>query len=145
MKISRSALVPYRAEQLYDLINDIESYPRFLDGCTGAEILQSDDHKMVARLDISKGGARQSFTTCNRLNPVDRVIMELVDGPFESFAGVWKIKPLGDVGCRLSLDLEFELNSGFLAKILGKFYAEMGNRLVDAICREAGLRYSGDK
>ena len=37
-QISRTALVPYSAEQMYQLVNDVQSYPQFLPGCTGSRI-----------------------------------------------------------------------------------------------------------
>ena len=65
--INRSALLPYRAEQIYDLVNDIEAYPAFMDGCVGAEILRCEVNLVEARLDLSKGGISHSFITRNFL------------------------------------------------------------------------------
>ena len=41
--INQSALLPYSASQLFDLVNDIESYPEFMDGCLEAEILSKKE------------------------------------------------------------------------------------------------------
>ena len=40
--IERSALLPYAAEQVFDLVADIERYPEFLEGGVGAEIHERD-------------------------------------------------------------------------------------------------------
>ena len=64
-QINRSALLAYPVEQIYDLVNDIAMYPQYLDGCVGARIISQDESTMVARLDLSKKGIRQSFTTRN--------------------------------------------------------------------------------
>ena len=43
-KIDRSALLMYPAQSIFALVNDIESYPHFMDGCVGAEVLaRSED------------------------------------------------------------------------------------------------------
>ncbi|MCO1589741.1 type II toxin-antitoxin system toxin RatA, partial [Escherichia coli] len=47
-QISRTALVPYSAEQMYQLVNDVQSYPQFLPGCTGSRILESTPGQMTA-------------------------------------------------------------------------------------------------
>ena len=51
--INRSALLPYRAQQLFDLVNDIEAYPRYMDGCVGAQVLSREEGLVEARLDLS--------------------------------------------------------------------------------------------
>ena len=81
--IQRSALVPYAADAMYQLVNAIEAYPQFMDGCVGAEILSQDDTQMEARLDLAKAGMRYSFVTRNQLYPPHRIQLTLVEGPFD--------------------------------------------------------------
>lgn len=63
--IKRSALVMYSAQQMFDLVNDVASYPQYMANCVGAEVLEQSDDAMIARLDLKKGGIRYSFTTRN--------------------------------------------------------------------------------
>lgn len=141
-QVSKSALLPYAAEDLFSLVNDIESYPTFLDGCNHAEILNAEGDTLEARLHLNKKGIQQSFTTKNQLFPNERISMELVEGPFETLSGEWKIQELGGEGCKLSLDLEFTPGKSLVMKLAAPFFAEMGNRLVDAVVEEAGRRFS---
>lgn len=141
MHVSKSALLPYSAQQLFDLINDIESYPSFLDGCVAAEILRSEESFMEARLSLSKKGVNQEFVTRNRLIEPHSISMELLDGPLESLNGEWSIKPLADEGCKLSLELDFEMKKGLIMQMIAKFFGEISNRLVDAVSEEAVRRY----
>jgi len=141
MHVSRSALLPYQAQQLFDLINDIESYPQFLDGCVGALILNQTENTMEASLELSKKGVQQRFTTRNTLDAPHSIQMELLEGPFQYLNGGWTITPLGDEGCKLSLELEFESKRGFVMQMIGKFFGEISNRLVDSIIDEAAKRY----
>jgi len=141
MHVSKSALLPYSAQQLFDLINDINSYPSFLDGCVAAEILHLDENVMEARLSLSKKGINQEFVTRNRLVPYTSISMELVEGPLESLNGQWTIKPLSDEGCKLSLELDFEVKKGLIMQMIARFFGEISNRLVDAISQEAEHRY----
>jgi len=140
-QISKSALLPYRAEQLFSLINDIESYPTFLDGCYQAEINSKTECVLEAKLYLRKHGVEQSFTTRNHLYPNEKITMELVEGPFESLEGVWNIVELADQGCKLSLDLAFSLGRSPLMQLAAPFFTSMGNRLVDAVVEEAGRRF----
>lgn len=140
--ISRSALVRHSADAMYALVNDIEAYPQYLNGCVGAEVLKREEGTMVARLDLAKAGMRYSFTTCNRLLPPGRVELSLVEGPFERFDGVWQFQPLGERASKVTLNLEFEMSSrvaGFAAKAI---FNGVANELVDALVRRADKVYA---
>ena len=141
MHVSKSALLPYSAQQLFDLINDIESYPSFLDGCVAAEILHSEDNLVEARLSLSKKGVNQEFVTRNRLVAPESISMELIEGPLESLNGEWTITPLAEQGCKLNLELDFEMKKGFIMQMIARFFGEISNRLVDAVSEEAARRY----
>lgn len=141
MHVSRSALLPYSAQQMFDLVNDVESYPQFLDGCVGSSVLNQTEHSMDATLELSKKGVQQTFSTRNTLKSPESIKMELLEGPFQSLNGGWTITELGDDGCKLSLELDFESKRGFIMQMIGKFFGEISNRLVDAIIEEAGRRY----
>jgi ribosome-associated toxin RatA of RatAB toxin-antitoxin module len=80
--IQQNALLPYSAQAMFELVNDIASYPEFMDGCLGAEVLSQSETEVLARLDLGKAGLKYSFTTKNLLTPPDTMLMELVDGPF---------------------------------------------------------------
>jgi len=139
--VARSAIVAYSSQQMFDLINDIDSYPLFLAGCIESEILSRDDQFVEARLTLGKRGIRQSFVTRNELLPPERMIMRLRDGPFKSFEGVWQFQALDNNACKVSLDLEFSFKSRMLAVTAGKFLEEIANRQVDSLCRRADEIY----
>ncbi len=139
--IQRSALLPYPAEQLFDLVNDIEAYPSFMDGCVGAQILRREEHVVEARLDLSRGGIAQSFATRNRASEYHTIELELLDGPFETFTGRWQFQQLGDMACKVSLDLEFRFNNSLLGAAAGKLFDSVTSNLVDAVSRRAKAIY----
>lgn len=139
--IQRSALLPYTAEALFELVNDIEAYPSFMDGCVGAQILHREDNLMEARLDLSRAGVSQSFSTRNRMQAFDRIELELLDGPFDVFKGHWHFKSLGDLACKVSLDLEFKMNNNLLGAAAGRLFDSVTANLVDAVSRRAKQLY----
>lgn len=133
----RSAIVPYSAAKMYDLVNDVESYPKFLPWCASVRLLSRDTSQVKATISLAKAGIKQSFTTLNRLAPPHRIDMDLVEGPFARLSGAWQFEPLGESGCRVSLDMEFEYKSGLLGIAFGRVFAEVADSLVDAFCRRA--------
>lgn len=140
-RVERSALVNYSAAQMFDLINDIEAYPQFMDGCVGAKILARGDDWLEARLELSKAGVSQSFVTRNQLQPPHSMSMNLVDGPFKYLRGVWRFTPLGEQACKVTFELEFELQNRLLGMAVGKLFEVVSNKQVDALCARAKQVY----
>ncbi|WP_426781243.1 type II toxin-antitoxin system RatA family toxin [Pseudomonas syringae] len=135
--IQRSALLPYPARFLYELVNDVARYPEFLPWCSSATVLESSDEQMRASLEIAKGGLSQQFVTRNTLIPGESIVMDLVEGPFEQLHGVWMFKQLGEKACKISLDLSFDYAGPIVRATLGPLFNQAANTLVDAFCQRA--------
>ena len=139
--IQRSALLPYPAQALYDLVNDVAKYPEFLPWCSSAEILESTEVLMRARLGVAKGGLSQHFVTRNTLVPGQSIEMNLEEGPFTKLHGVWVFKPLGEKACKISLDMTFDYAGAIVKATLGPLFNQAANTLVDAFCQRAKQLY----
>lgn len=141
IEIRRSALVKYSPVQMFDLVNEVEAYPKRFPWCVGAEILERQDDALVARLDLKFAGFRQSFTTRNTIDPPHRLQLSLVDGPFRSLEGVWNFLALGDSGCKVTLALDFDYASRLGGAALKLGFQGLAGRMVDDFCREAERVY----
>ena len=137
--VRRSALLPYPAPALFDIVNDVARYPEFLPWCNGAEVVALDDAELTATLSVRGSGLEESFTTRNRLVPHERIDLELVDGPFEIFAGSWGFKSLGDTGCRVELELKFQFGGArrVFSAAFARVFTKAADQLVDAFCSRA--------
>ena len=96
IEIRRSALVKYSPAQMFELVNDVEAYPKRFAWCAGAEVLERGDDVVVARLDLKFAGFRQSFTTRNVLTRPKEISLALVNGPFRTLEGRWSFEPIGE-------------------------------------------------
>ncbi|MDA9909145.1 type II toxin-antitoxin system RatA family toxin [Gammaproteobacteria bacterium] len=135
--IDQSALLSYSAGQLFDLVNDIEAYPDFMDGCIDAEIISKSAQEVTARLVLGKAGLRYTFTTCNTLSAPERMTMALVEGPFKKFSATWGFKELNHAACKISLKMEFEFSSGLVNAAMKSLFDNTSRNLVNAICQRA--------
>ena len=141
-RIERSAIVPHDAQQVYALVADIESYPRFLPWCAGARV-QDGLRGVTATLEIGVKGLRQSFTTRNENKPGESIDMHLVDGPFRRFEAAWRFRPLAPRACGISFSLEYEFSSRAAGRLLEPLFAKMADNMVDAFSRRADEIYKG--
>lgn len=141
-QISRSALVPYSARQMYQLVNDVAAYPNFLPGCTGSRVLASGPDSMTAAVDVSKAGISKTFTTRNTLSESSSIHMQLVDGPFRKLMGGWKFTPLSEDACKVELHLDFEFTNKLVELAFGKVFKELAGSMVQAFTHRAREVYS---
>ncbi|HBV1401575.1 TPA: type II toxin-antitoxin system RatA family toxin [Klebsiella pneumoniae] len=141
-QISRTALVPFSAEQMYQLVNDVKSYPDFLPGCTGSRVLELGPTQMTAAVDVSKAGISKTFTTRNTLTSNQSILMSLVDGPFKKLIGGWKFIPLSPEACKIEFHLDFEFTNKLIEMAFGRVFKELAANMVQAFTSRAKDVYS---
>lgn len=139
--ISRSALVMHSVDQMYQLVNDIPQYPKFLPDCSNSKIISQDGQTVTAALLVSKGGLNKWFTTRNTLVSNEKIHLSLVDGPFKKLEGYWQFTPLSEDSCKVSLQLEYEFSSKIIAFAFGKVFSHFSQTLVQAFTQRAKQVY----
>ncbi|NLS14102.1 ubiquinone-binding protein [Vibrio sp. SM6] len=141
-QVSRTALVSFSADQMFDLVNDVAKYPEFLPGCSGARVMDSSETGMVASVDVAKAGISKTFTTNNELIPGQAIIMNLVDGPFKTLRGGWFFTALDERACKVELKLEFEFSSKMIEFAFGQIFNELTSNMVNAFTLRAKEVYA---
>tara|TARA_R110001606_G_C15288443_1_gene641306 strand:- start:140 stop:568 length:429 start_codon:yes stop_codon:yes gene_type:complete len=135
--VTRSALVAFSAESMFDLINDVQRYPEFLPGCAQTKVLDETPQSMDASLLISKAGIKQWFTTRNELARGQYIKMHLVDGPFSELRGGWTFKPLTESACKIELNLDFSFSSRLVEMAFGRVFNSIASNMVVAFTKRA--------
>lgn len=122
---------------MYVLVEDVESYPEFLPWCGGAVLHWREGDVLEGSVEMHLAGLRRSFRTRNRMREFEAIDMELVEGPFSHLSGGWHFKSLDHLGCKVSLEVEFEVRSRTTDRLLGRYFEDICNSLVDAFVRRA--------
>ena len=135
--IRRRAHVPYTAQQMFDLVNDIEAYPTFLHWCAGARVESADARYVEAAIDIGIVGFRQTFRTRNTLERPKRITMALVSGPFRRLDGAWEFIDSVGGGTDVELSLDYEISHSPLEFVLAKAFDEIAGSQMTAFARRA--------
>ena len=136
-RVNKSALVPYSAATMFNLVNDVAAYPEFLPGCVGTQVHSVDETHMNASMHIAKAGIKHTFTTHNTLETNHKITMHLADGPFKALSGGWTFTELDEHACKVELDLEFEFKSRLIAMAFGKIFTQLANAMVSAFIARA--------
>jgi ribosome-associated toxin RatA of RatAB toxin-antitoxin module len=142
--IHKSVLIWYNAQQMFDLVSDVASYPQFLPWCDRASVVQRHPDGQTAEIGLSFKGLRQSFTTRNTFTQTSSGVMEdrlqLVSGPFSRLDGLWRFSPVGgaDLGsCKIELHLTYDFASAAMAALVGPVFDKIAASLVDAFVKRA--------
>ncbi|MEE2944887.1 MAG: type II toxin-antitoxin system RatA family toxin [Pseudomonadota bacterium] len=133
---SETRTLPYTAQQMYDLVADVASYPKFLPWCAAARIRsrspEGDAELMLADLVISFKVFRERFGSKVLLHPNEKSIdTEYLDGPFKFLKSTWDFKDT-EGGCDVSFFVDFEFKNAILQGIIGVVFNEAMHRIVRA-------------
>ena len=140
--VTKSVLVPFSAQRMYDLVVNCEDYPAFLPWCAGGRILEQKGDELSAELTINFKGIQQSFSTRNRNVPGRSIEMALLSGPFKSLRGHWRFTPLAEDACRVEFELEYHFASSLLDKMIGPVFSHITATFVDAFVKRAESQYA---
>ncbi|WP_455206075.1 type II toxin-antitoxin system RatA family toxin [Kaarinaea lacus] len=139
--VSKNALVEYSAQEMFEIVDDVDKYVEFLPWCGASGVLSRNDDEVKATVEIAHSGIHKAFTTLNRVQKGKMIEVQLIDGPFKHLHGYWKFEPLGDQGCKVSLDLEYEFSSKLLGLAIGPVFNQIANTFVDSFCKRAEVLY----
>lgn len=139
-KYSERKLVPYRPDQMFDLVADVAKYPQFLPWCIGARIRSHQGNDLVADLTIGFGPFRESFTSRVTLDGPERIHVHYENGPFKYLRNEWRFIPAPS-GTTIDFFVDFEFRSFILQKAIGAVFAEAVRRMVAAFLTRARTIY----
>lgn len=138
--------MPYSAQQMYDLVADVASYPEFLPWTAAARIRSrtdfGDHELMEADLVISFKVFRERFGSRVTLWPsLHRIDTEYLDGPFKYLKSYWHFEDLGGGRCEVDFFVDFEFKNRVLQGVIGAVFNEAMQRIVRAFESRAEALY----
>ena len=135
--VEKSVLIERSAQQMFDLVDDVEDYPGFLPWCSRSRVDFRDEQRTVATLHVHYRSVKTHFTTENEKEIPLRMRIKLVDGPFRRLDGLWRFKPLAEHACKIEFQLSYEFSSKMFEKVIGPVFSQIANTVVDAFVRRA--------
>ncbi|HLO94544.1 MAG TPA: type II toxin-antitoxin system RatA family toxin [Burkholderiaceae bacterium] len=145
--VKKSVLLWYTPREMHDLVTAIPRYPEFLPWCDRAEVLETHEDGVTARVGLSIAGVRQSFSTRNTHEGHERVAMRLVDGPFSVLEGDWTFLPLAagpgqaPQACKVEFELHYAFSSAALEAVVSPVFDRIAATFVDSFVKRAEVVY----
>ncbi|MEL5849335.1 MAG: type II toxin-antitoxin system RatA family toxin [Candidatus Igneacidithiobacillus chanchocoensis] len=138
--IRKTAVIPFSAEEIFALVEDIRSYPQFLPWCGATRILQDHGDEVVAEIRIAHNAFGKAFSTRNRYQRPKLAEVRLVDGPFRFLEGLWQLEPV-EGGTRVTLDMRFEFASRLVGAFLEPIFKQAAETMVQRFAQRARQVY----
>ncbi len=136
--------VPHLADRMFDLVNDLTDYPRFLPNVSDMELKRDDGARgdvVYARMTIQFGPVKQAYTSRVEASRSDHTITaKAVDGPFSYLDSKWTFQPEGE-GTRIRFDIDFKISNPLIAAVAEPAFAAKQEQIMDAFVAEADRRY----
>jgi len=122
---------------MYAVIADVKSYPAFLNWCSDSELISQAGNEVVAKLLISFGRLKFSFTTKNLMVDNESVNISLIEGPFSALSGQWLLEELNESACKVSFDMNFDFDSMIKQKLFGRVFKSVISAQLEAFQQRA--------
>jgi ribosome-associated toxin RatA of RatAB toxin-antitoxin module len=141
---AHTLLVPYAAQQVYAVVDDVTHYHQFLPNCSASGVISrtpdnGSDH-VLGFMDLSFLGMQYRLDSDNLHTPSTRIDMRLLKGPFKTLTGQWDIKSLNNAGCKVSFAMQWQYDNALLAVTLGQRFEGIAKQLLDAFIAETARR-----
>ncbi len=133
--------VPHLPRRMFDLVSDLEAYPRFIPNCRQMDVRAGTDNSRLAKMTIQFGPITQSYTSRVVADPGAMTITAVaVDGPFAYLDSKWSFEPEGQ-GTRIRFDVDFKFSNPLIAAVAEPAFAAKQDEIIDAFADEADRRY----
>ncbi len=136
-ELRRQLQLPHNAANLYSIVADVGAYAEFLPWLDGVEVLARSDDFIEAALQVARAGAHTEYVTHYRLQPDDRIAMQLVEGPMHRLDGVWSFRPTGRDTSLLALNLDYEFSNPIFAMLFGHTFRQTIEDLLGHVAERA--------
>ena len=136
-EVKKSVIVPHTPEKMYNLVNDIANYPKYLPWCKSTKVIEANDNSITGAIYIEYLKIKTHFITKNTNTKFSKIKFELVEGPFTSFYGEWIFTPLGDTGCKIDFILCYQFSNKLLEKIIGPVFNHINKNIIECFIKEA--------
>jgi len=142
----QSHIVPFTAEQMFDLVADVERYPDFVPYCTGLRVLRRkgppDTAEITAQMIVQYKIFREQFKCRVNLDRDEKVIrVSYMEGPIRKLDNLWRFTDLEGNKSRVDFFIDFEFKSFVLQQLTNRVFDKAFMYMSDAFVERANEVY----
>lgn len=139
--ICETRVLPYSAEQMFDLVADVGRYADFLPWVVATRVRSNSDTEMVADMVVGFKSLREKFTSQVHKCRAERIMVHYVDGPLRDLDNSWQFDPLPEGGCKIDFCVDFTFKSRVFEALAGQYFDRAFRKMVAAFETRADELY----
>lgn len=139
--IRETRRLPYSAEQMFDLVADVDRYPEFLPWIIATRIKSDSESEMLADMLVGFSAIREKFTSRVEKRRPDHIRVHYVDGPLRDLDNIWTFRPLGADACEIDFSVQFAFRNALFEKLAGQYFDRAFRKMVRAFEERAAELY----
>lgn len=137
-------VLPYSAEQMFDLVADVGRYQEFLPWVVATRVKSDSDTEMVADLLVGFKQLREKFTSRVSKHRPDRIEVHYLDGPMKDLDNRWLFRRLPDGGCEVEFFVDFTFRNAVFEALAGQYFDRAFRKMVAAFETRAHQLYGSN-
>ena len=130
--VQERRVLPYSAEQMFDLVADVARYQEFLPWVAATRVRSNGDHEMIADMLVGFKNLREKFTSKVTKTRPERIEVQYLDGPMRDLDNVWLFRPLDDQSCEINFSVSFSFRNALFEKLAGQYVDRAFRKMVAA-------------
>jgi coenzyme Q-binding protein COQ10 len=142
--IQERRVLPYSAEQMFDLVADVARYAEFLPWVAATRVRSNGEHEMIADMLVGFKNLREKFTSKVTKSRPDRIEVQYLDGPMRDLDNVWLFRPLDDQSCEIDFSVSFSFRNALFEKLAGQYVDKAFRKMVAAFETRAEALYGSN-
>ncbi len=141
--IRETRAMPYTAEQMFDLVADVDRYPEFLPWVLATRVRSDSETEMVADMLVGFKALKEKFTSRVEKHRADLIRVNYVDGPLRDLDNTWTFRNV-DGGCEIDFCVDFAFRNPLFEKIAGQYFDRAFRKMVSAFEERAAVLYGSN-
>ena len=136
-KIYKEEEINVTMSTIFNLINNIEEYPKFLPWCKKTEVTKESENSQIGKIFISKSFINWSFSTKNIIVRNKSISLSLIDGPFDNLDGSWNFKKIDDNNTHVSLEINYKFKNSLIELSIEPIFTTIMNSILESFVDQA--------
>ncbi len=139
--IRETRRLPYTAEQMFDLVADVDTYPEFLPWVVATRVRRDSDTEMTADMLVGFKALREKFTSKVVKDRPNTINVHYIDGPLRDLDNNWTFRDVGEGACEIDFCVDFAFKNLMFEALAGQYIDRAFRKMVNAFEARAGELY----
>ncbi|MDJ1305339.1 MAG: type II toxin-antitoxin system RatA family toxin [Candidatus Midichloria sp.] len=133
---SKKIISDYKIKQLYELISDINQYPKFIPWCDNLRILKQEKNSIEAEVVIKALGIHEKYISNITLFPIKKgktaVLITSNSSPFKQMESQWLLTKVDNHKTEVHFSITFALKSKILELVISQMLPLACEKIINA-------------